>query len=96
MERQSRQRHRTSKNKTKQEIESNKIAVKIDKQTETPRTMKERKNRKRQNQSIEQSNRASCYTTQDESNSNNIPQADTSPQDEIESSNIEHEASSQT
>ena len=92
MERQSRQRHRTNKNKTKQKIESNKIAVTIDKQTQTPRTMKEQKNRKRQNQSIEQYNRASCYPTQDESNSNNIPQAYTSPQDEIETSNIEHES----
>ena len=38
MERQSRQRHRTSKNKIKQEIENNKDAVKIDKQTQTPRS----------------------------------------------------------
>ena len=46
MERQSRQTHRTSKNKIKQEIENKKDAVKIDKQTQTPRTMKERKKKK--------------------------------------------------
>ena len=34
------------------EIVSNKIAVKIDKQTQTPRTMKEQKNSKRENQCI--------------------------------------------
>ena len=96
MERQSRQRHRTSKNKIKQEIENKKDAAKIDKQTQTPRKMKEQKNQKRQNQRTEQSNRASCYITQDENNSNNIPQADTSPQDKIESCNIEHEAPSPT
>ena len=92
MERQSRQRHRTNKNKTKQERKNSEDAINIDKQTQTPKTMKEKKNRKRQNQCPKQSNRASCYPTQDESTSNNIPQADTSPQDKIESSNIEHEA----
>ena len=95
MERQSRQRHRTNKNKTKQERKNSEDAINIDKQTQTPKTMKEKRN-KRQNQRIKQSNRASCYTTQDENNLNNIPQANISTQDEIESSNIDHEAPSQT
>merc|ERR1711954_501690 len=87
-ERQSRQRHRTNKNKIKREIEN--------KKTQTPRKMKERKKEKRQNKRTEQSNSATCYPTQDENNLNSIPQANTLPQDEIKSCHIEHEVPSHT
>ena len=95
MEKQSKQRHRTNKNKTKQERKNSEDAINIDKQTQTPKTMKDKRN-KRQNQRIKQSNGASCSTTQEENNLNNTPQANTSPQDKIESCNIDHTIPSQT
>ena len=93
MEKQSRQRHRTNKNKTKQKEKNSANAINIDKQTQTPTTMKDKRNKK---QCIKQSNGASCSTTQEENNLNNTPQANTSPQDDIKSSNIDHEVPSQT
>ena len=96
MERQSRQRHRTNKNKIKQEIENKKDAATIDKQTQTPRKMKEQKKEKRQNKRTEQSNSATCYPTQDEDNLNNIPQTNTSAKDITKSYPIEHTSPSPT
>ena len=58
--------------------------------------MKIQKKEKKQNGHAEQSNSTTCYPSQDENNSNNIPQANTSPQDEIKSCHIEHEAPSPT
>ena len=96
MERQSRQRNRTSKHKIRHEIENKKDTATIDKQTQTPKKMKIQKKEKKQNGHTEQSNSTTCYLSQDENNTNNISQTNTSPQDKTKSCPIEHTSPSPT
>ena len=45
--------------------------------------MNMQKKEKKQDEHNEQSNSTTCYPSQDENNTNNIPRANTSPQDKI-------------
>ena len=96
MERQSRQRQRTTKHEIEKEIKNKKDKATIDKQTQTPKKMKGHKKEKKQKEQTEQSNNTSCCLSQDENNTDNLSQTNTSPQDKTESCPIKHTSYPQT
>ena len=106
MERQKRQRNRTSKHKIRHKIENKKDTATMDKQTQTPKKMMQinkytkkmniQKKEKKQNGHTEQSNSTTCYLSQDENNTNNISQTNTSPQNKTKPCPVEHTSPSPT
>ena len=106
MERQSRQRSRTSKHKIRHEIGNKKDTATMDKQTQTPKKMvqiykytkkmKIQKKENKQNEQTEQSCNTTCCLSQDENNTDNISQTNTSPQDKTKPCPIKHISHPQT